>query len=134
MMPVAGNEKKKILVVEDELLIGHVCSGVLSGEGFDVDVAVNGRVAQGMIKLSRYDLLLVDIKMPEVNGKQLYMWIKQKNPRLIKRIVFTSGSVIDENTLAFVEESGRPLLPKPFTPDDLTAIVKDTLERLENED
>jgi DNA-binding response OmpR family regulator len=42
-------------------------------------------------------------------------------------VIFTTGSLIDEETMAFIEQSGRPFLSKPFTPNELTAIVKEAL-------
>jgi len=121
---------KRILVVEDEPAIGDVCRRVLSGEGFEVDVAVNGKVAQDMIREKRYDLCLIDIKMPEMDGKELYRWLQERHTQLASRVIFTSGSVLGEGTEAFIEQTGRPFLPKPFTPAQLKSIVSDTLRQM----
>ncbi|GAH16631.1 unnamed protein product, partial [marine sediment metagenome] len=66
---------KRILVVEDEPAICELCRRVLAGEGFEVDIAVNGKVAQDMIEDKKYDLFLIDIRLPEMDGKELYKWI-----------------------------------------------------------
>ena len=121
---------KRILVVEDEPAIGDVCRRVLSGEGFEVDVAVNGKVAQDMIREKRYDLCLIDIKMPEMDGKELYRWLQERHTQLASRVIFTSGSVLGEGTEAFIEQTARPFLPKPFTPAQLKSIVSDTLRQM----
>jgi DNA-binding response OmpR family regulator len=105
-----------------------MCQRVLIREGFEVDVAVNGRLAQDMIEERQYHLCLIDIRTPEMNGTELYQWLQKKYPRLANQIVFTTGSVMDEKTMPFIEQSGRPFLPKPFTPDELIAVVEKALK------
>ncbi len=121
---------KRVLVVEDEPAICELCQRVLTGEGFEVDIAVNGKVAQDMSEEKQYDLFLFDIKLPVMNGKELYQWLKEEHPKQISKVIFTSGSVLGEDTQLFIEQTGRPFLPKPFTPDDLKAIVRENLEEV----
>ncbi len=122
---------KRILVVEDEVSICNVCLRVLGGEGFDVDCAANGRIAQDMIEEKQYDLCLVDIRTPKMSGKELYEWLQKRYPRLSNRVIFTTGSVMGGDITTFIEQSGRPFLPKPFSPSDLKNIVKESLEQVE---
>lgn len=126
-----GAGVKRILIVEDEPVIGEVCRRTLAGEAFEVDIAVSGRVAQGMLGEKDYDLILTDIRMPEVGGKQLYQWISDKYPGLAKRVIFITGDVMGGGTHSFLELSGRPYLLKPFTPEELKTIVSETLRQLE---
>jgi DNA-binding response OmpR family regulator len=105
-----------------------MCRRVLTKEGFEVDIAVNGIVAQDMIKERQYHLCLIDIRTPTMNGTELYQWLQKKYPQLAKQIVFTTGGVLDEETMPFIEQSGRPFLPKPFTPEELIAVVKEALK------
>ncbi|GAI65142.1 unnamed protein product, partial [marine sediment metagenome] len=65
-----------------------------------------------------------------MNGQELYQWLKEKHPKQISKVIFTSGSVLGEDTQLFIEQTGRPFLPKPFTPDDLKAIVRENLEEV----
>ena len=123
-----GADARRILLVEDEPAICDLCQRVLTGEGFEVDIAVNGKVAQDMIEEKQYDLFLFDIKLPVMNGRELYQWLKEKHPKQISKVIFTSGSVLGEDTQLFIEQTGRPFLPKPFTPDELKAIVRENLE------
>ena len=71
-----GYTGKRILIVEDEPTIGQVCRRTLRAEGVDVDIAPNGRVARAMMGKDTYDLYLVDIRTPEVNGMQLYRYLQ----------------------------------------------------------
>jgi DNA-binding response OmpR family regulator len=120
---------KSILVVEDEPKIGEVCSRVLTSEGFVVDIAVNGSLAQELLTQKDYDLCLIDIRMPVMNGKELFQVIVDRYPRLAGGVIFSTGDVIDGYTHHFLELTGRPYLSKPFTPHELIAIVKETLKQ-----
>jgi len=77
-----GVGAKRILIVEDEPAISDVCRRVLTGEEFEVDIAVNGKVAQDMLEERQYDLCLLDIRTPTMNGIELYQWLKEKHPQL----------------------------------------------------
>ena len=72
---------KRILVIEDEPAICELCRRVLSGEGFEVDIAVDGRMAQEMIAKRQYDLYLIDIRLPVMDGKELYAHDRQGDIR-----------------------------------------------------
>ncbi len=124
-MKTRESNVKKILIVEDELAIGELCRRVLTGEGFEVDIAVNGRIAQDILEKKQYDLYLLDIRTPEINGIELYQWLKEKHPQLANRVIFTSGSVVDKDIRIFLGQTSRPFLSKPFTSDELKAIVRE---------
>ena len=130
-MKKPGAGVKRILVVEDEPAICQVCQRALTNEGFEVDIAVNGDVAQGMLGEKDYDLCLIDIRTPVMNGRQLYQVIIGKHPKLVNGTIFTTGDVIDGYTQRFFELARRPFLPKPFTPDELKTIVRETLREIE---
>jgi len=120
----------KVLIVEDEPAISELCRRVLIEQGWEVDIAANGRIAQGLIEKTSYHLCLIDIRTPAMNGKELYQWLEEKHPALAKRVVFTTGSMLGEETMAFTKQTGRPLLPKPFTPEELKTIVVETLKEV----
>ena len=120
---------KRILVVEDEPSISQVCVRTLASEGFLVDTAANGLVAQGKLLQKDYDLILIDVRTPLMNGKQLYHHISEKHPELVSRIVFTTGDVLGSDTQHFIGDTGCLHLPKPFAPSALRAKVKEALSR-----
>jgi len=122
--------KGKILAVEDEPGIRQVCRRALTSQGYRVDFAGNGVAAESMLMKEDYDLLLVDIKTPVMDGKQLYHYIEDRYPELVNRVVFTTGDVISNDTQDFLKQTGRPVLLKPFSPDELNALVGETLGRL----
>lgn len=120
-----------ILVVEDEPAICDLCQRVLIRGGLEVDIAANGKVAQDMIAEKQYSLFLVDIRTPVMSGIELYQWLEEKHSQLASRVIFTTGSVISRDTTTFIEQTGRPFLPKPFTPDELKTIVGEALRKFE---
>ena len=122
---------KRILVVEDEPGISQVCLRTLTSEGFDVDIAVNGEMAQDMTERNGYFLCLIDIRTPVMDGKQLYQYLQEKHPGLANRVIFTTGDVIGADNQTFLQKSGRPFLPKPFTPNELKVIVAETSREIE---
>ena len=121
---------KRILVVEDEPAISQVCLRTLTSEGFQVDIAVNGAVAQDMLGKKDYDLCLIDIRTPVMNGRELYQYIKEKYLKLLNGVIFTTGEVMGGDTQSFLEQAARPFLPKPFTPAQLKAIMRETLKEM----
>jgi CheY-like chemotaxis protein len=115
---------KSVLVVEDEPGIAAVCMRILSREGFQVDIAVNGEAALEMWRRKNYDLCLSDIRTPRMNGIELYRQLEIECPEAVKTFIFTTGDTMSVNVKTFLEETGRPYLPKPFSPENLRAIVK----------
>ncbi len=97
-----GNAKR-ILVVEDEQAICELCQRVLSSEGFEVDIAVNGKVAQDMIEEKQHNLFLFDIKLPVMSGRELYQWLKEEHPKQISKVkVSLSFSILTPSLLTLV--------------------------------
>ncbi|MBI4188598.1 MAG: response regulator [Chloroflexi bacterium] len=120
----------KILVVEDEPAISQVCQRVLVSEGIEVDIAVNGEIAQNMIEKKQYDLCLIDIRTPVMNGKELYNWLQNEHPQMAGRVIFTTGDTMGGDTQSFLEQTARPFLPKPFTPNEIRTVVREALKQM----
>jgi DNA-binding response OmpR family regulator len=118
----------KVLVVEDEPSLSSLCWKVLTQEGFYVDIAENGKVAQVMILHQQYDLCLIDIRTPKMSGEELYYWIREEYPALAEGLIFTTGDVLSEDAKRFLDETARPALIKPFLPTDLKKLVKESLK------
>lgn len=124
---------KTILVVEDEPSIKKVCVRVLTIEGFEVDTAENGEIAKSILEQRKYGLILTDIRTPKMTGKELYSWLKEKDPQQAERVIFTTGDTMSGNTQAFLDETARPFLPKPFTPDELRSTIREAIKHIINE-
>ncbi len=131
MVKSGGRKKTRIMVVDDEQAIQGLANIVLGAEGIEVDVADNGTAAMEMVGANAYDLLLVDVKTPQMNGKQLYRLLLKKHPNLADRVLFITGDTVSDDTRAFLQDCGRPCLAKPFTPDSLIEAVRRELAIIE---
>ena len=129
-MNKSGASAGRVLVVEDESAISQICSRVLSGEGYEVDIAENGVEAQEKLKVKDYDICFIDIMTPVMDGKQLFRWITKERPELVAKVIFTTGDSINPDTRAFLDETGRPFLPKPFTLAELKTLVRETVDKV----
>jgi CheY-like chemotaxis protein len=120
----ANANGKSILVVEDEPAIAKVCARTLRAEGFQVEVAVNGKAALELLKKREFALCLIDIRTPVMNGIDLYQHLEEEHPEAVNKVIFTTGDVLSGNIKAFLERSDRPYLAKPFTPEELRTITR----------
>jgi DNA-binding response OmpR family regulator len=120
--------RKTILIVEDEPSICQVCVRTLAVDGFDVDIAINGAIAEDMLGKKEYDLCLIDVRTPVMNGKELYQHIEEKYPDFTNKIIFTTAAALDDKVASLLKRAKRPYLPKPFTPDELRTIVRQALK------
>ena len=116
-------KRKSVLLVEDEPSIAKVCMRTLTAEGFQVDIAGNGAIALEMWREKNYDLCISDIRTPRMNGIELYRQLESECPEVVYKFIFTTGDMLSGNIKTFLEDTGRPCLPKPFTPENLRAVV-----------
>ena len=117
----------RILVVEDERVIADVIRRVLAGEACEVDISTDGNKAQHMVLGNRYELCILDVKMPKISGKDFYHWLEEKQPELAKRVIFITGDIASGDTTSFLKRSGRPFLFKPFSPEKLEELAKQVM-------
>ena len=117
----------RAIVIEDEPVIARICSRVLAAEGFQVDVAANGSVAMGAVQRNVYDLVLSDIRTPEMNGMEFYGYLQENHPESAGAVIFTTGDVLTGEVSIFLEGAGRPFLQKPFRLDELRSVVREAM-------
>ncbi len=126
---VSLSSGKSILVVDDEEVLLEMFSQLLGSWNHSVETAVSGREAIRMLEGRDYDLIVMDYKMPNIGGKDLYVWLKNHKPHLAGRLLFVSGDTVSPETQAFLEETGLPSLAKPFTLSDAKAVIEEVLAR-----
>jgi CheY-like chemotaxis protein len=112
-----------ILVVDDEPLVAAAIADILGQEGYEVEMAKNGREALKKIAARSYDLILCDLLMPELDGVGLYREIERQQPSLLQRLAFVSGSTEVPKYASFCERTAVALLSKPFALADLLRLV-----------
>ena len=74
------NKKLSVLIVDDDTNIGDSLYDILEVKGYDVRFASNGNEALSIIKERRYDVVLLDIRMPDMNGVETFRYIKELSP------------------------------------------------------
>jgi len=115
----------RVLVVDDEPVILDLMVDLLTERDYRVDTAGNGREALEKLSTGAYDAILLDLKMPEMDGRFLFQEVGRQFPSLSKRVVFATGDTVDEETRSFIEHTHQPLLSKPFEIDKvLTTLSK----------
>ena len=112
-------EPRKILVVDDEPVIRETLLEALTTVGYRVEAVTDGRQALERLRDSAYDILLVDVRMPKLDGEEFYHILTQRAPEVASRILFMTGDTSSEDTHRFLARTGRPFLAKPFDLDEL---------------
>ena len=126
-MPSATTRRPFILVIDDEPLVAAVIADTLMLVGYEVETAKNGREALEKIAACSYDLILSDLRMPELDGVGLYRELERHAPRLLQRLIFLSGTTDSAEYIRFLEGTGALVLCKPFDIDTLQRLVRQFL-------
>jgi PAS domain S-box-containing protein len=124
---------KRILVVDDEPGIAGVLAEVLQLDGHAVETVSNREAALGMLTAGGFDLILSDIRMPELDGPGLYWEIERRDPHMLQRMIFLTGDTLSPGTRDFLEKTGVPCLSKPFALSDVREIVQHVLQAQQDE-
>ncbi|MBO5487972.1 MAG: response regulator transcription factor [Eubacterium sp.] len=119
-------EASKILMVDDNHEIREVVNILLSGEGYEVEEAADGVQALEKIRENSYDLVILDVMMPKLNGYQTCMEIRKSSNAPI--LFLSARSQVEDKTLGF-SSGGDDYLPKPFSYQELLSRVKALMRR-----
>lgn len=117
---------KKILLVDDDIKNSMLLKRFIEAEGFEVTYAQNGKVGLEIYKELRTDLILLDIKMPEMNGFQVAQTIRESDRRVI--IFFLTDRTDKVDRLYGFKLKGNDYIPKPFYPEELIAKIHERFE------
>lgn len=120
---------KKILIVDDEKNIRMTLKQCLEADEYKLDTAVNGEEAIPMILNNDYDLVLLDIKMPGLNGMEVLGKLRKAGNK-VNVIMMTAYGTI-ENAVEALKLGAIDFLSKPFTPDEIREMVEGVLNREE---
>jgi CheY-like chemotaxis protein len=118
------------LVIDDEPGIVSALAYVLSRSGHAVETAANGRLALAKLSERAFDLILCDLRMPELDGPGFYQELAQRYPQLLPRIIFLTGDTLSPEARAFLERVGVTRLHKPFRAAEVRRIVHQVLQAL----
>ncbi len=121
--PGAPARKLRVLVVDDEPPILHYMSATLESWGHTVEVASDGQYALERALAGAFDVIICDLRMPHLGGREMYHKLARQDPRTAERVIFATGDTVRGDTLRFLESLGRPYLHKPFTLAELRQVL-----------
>jgi DNA-binding response OmpR family regulator len=120
---------KRILAVENNDLVLSFLEDGLTLAGYLVDTASNGREALDKIDHEAYDLIISDMRMPEVDGTGLCEQLAARDADTLARLVFLASPDVLDDHRSFLAQTGVPVLAKPVELDDLRAMVERVLRQ-----
>lgn len=115
-----------ILVVEDKDSMRGMLSQTLEAEGFDVDIATDGKQGAEKALQKEYDVVLTDLKLPEIDGLEMLSRIKDVNPETAVIMMTAYGTI--ETAVEAMKNGAFDFITKPFDPDQLTVLIKRAME------
>jgi len=120
----------KILIVDDDPIVLDSCKRVFEAEGFEVSFVPSADQALTAMENNAFDILLIDVKMPERDGMYLIRAVKKQWPEV--PIVVMSGYPTPETIAEGLHLGAEEFIAKPFTPDELLKIVHEVLQKGED--
>lgn len=120
-------DSPKVLVIDDEEIARISCQRVLRREGIQVTLSASGREGLEILMREPHDLVLVDLKMPEMDGVEVARRIQHYDENIV--VIIITGYATIESAVAVMKEGAYDYLPKPFTPDELLIVVRRGLEK-----
>jgi len=123
VVATSTNRIRNVLVVDDEKTVCNSCKKILSQEGYQVDFALSGEEALNKVKGNRFDVMLTDWKMPEMDGLEVARRVKKENPNIT--VIMITGYPSLDSSIEAIRSGISDYVPKPFTPEELSdALVR----------
>ena len=115
----------RLLVVDDEQDVLEALADILIIQGHDVTAVSSGSEALSALQAERFDGLLSDMRMPGMDGPQLYDAVKERFPEMARRTAFVTGDDLSKTARSFLNSCNRPSLGKPFSPDQVAQLIEE---------
>jgi len=119
--------KDKVLVVDDEKIVCQSCEDILEEEGFSVTTVLSGEECLNLINERRYDAVVLDLKIPDINGMEILKVIKEKMPHA--SVIIITGYSSLQSAIEAMKLGASDYIAKPFTPDELSLSLKEALKK-----
>jgi len=119
-------EKNKALVIDDEQIVLDSVSKILKDENYEVDVSLSGREGLNQAIQKEYDIVLTDIRMPDIGGMRVLRDVKRSKPSL--PVVIITGYASVKSAVQAMKLGAADYIEKPFTPDQLLKAVDAALD------
>ena len=113
-LPAPISERLRILVVDDEASVRQALQRYLEGRGHQVESSSSGLDAVARLRAASYDAVILDLRMPDLPGEELFKRLQESDPEHAARVIFMTGDLLSEHMQAFLDRTGRPFGRKPF--------------------
>lgn len=123
---VIKSNSANILVIDDEERIREACTVVLNDHGCTVSSAEDGEKGLEMISSNHFDIVLVDLMMPTISGFDVLSEVRKNHPDTV--VIVITGYATLEHSIEAMKKGAFDFIPKPFTPDQLRAVVDKSLQ------
>jgi CheY-like chemotaxis protein len=119
-----------VLLIEDEPAVMAYVQAALERSGYPVVCCESGVDALHLLENGKYLGIVSDMRTPGgVDGAQVHAWLAQHRPDLVSKIVFITGDIANEETVATLRETGAPCVEKPFRVQQFIGVVSKTMGR-----
>jgi len=123
-----GESFMHVLLVEDDHTARETTCAMLERAGYTVTSVENGIAGFAALQQDRFDAIVCDVRLPFLSGRGFYEQVREVYPEMAGRMVFVSGWTKDPSVQQAVQETGRPILSKPFTMSLLVAALQDIID------
>lgn len=121
------NTTRRILIVDDEDDLRELLSQVLHTQGYEVQSAINGEEAIALLTHQSFDLALLDIQMPKINGIQVLRHIRENSPST--KAIMLTGYADLKNAMEASEFGAQDFISKPYKLDDVLSTIRRVLNQ-----
>jgi DNA-binding NtrC family response regulator len=119
-----------VLLIEDEPAVMAYVRAALERSGYQVITAASGADALRLLKDGEFQGIVSDMRTPGgVDGAQVHAWIADHRPELASKVVFITGDIANEETVATLQKTGAPCVEKPFRVQQFISVVEKTMGR-----
>ncbi len=119
-------KKMKALVIDDEQIVLDSVSKILTDANYEVDTSLSGREGLNQAVKKEYDIVLTDIRMPDIGGMRVLRDVKRAKPSL--PVVIITGYATIKSAVQAMKLGAADYIEKPFTPDQLVEAVNSVLD------
>jgi DNA-binding NtrC family response regulator len=119
-----------LLVIEDETSVQAFLRAALERNGYQIVLATSGEEGLQLLKEREFSGIVSDMRTPgEVDGADVHEWLKANRPAMVKRMLFVTGDIVNEETMQTLRRTGVPCIEKPFRVHELVNAVKKVMEK-----
>ena len=116
------------MLIDDESSFVSALAQLLRHDGSTVDTAADGHRALVQLQEHRYDVVLCDLRMPGLDGKEFYAMLSQHHTYMRNRVLFLTGDTMGAESTAFLEQCGQPWVYKPCNAADIRMAIQQMLQ------